>query len=84
MIDYSETVNGLNAGSILSSVEAAKSIVEVINSTAGMYSGGVSSFVDSVNKFAEANIDDFVKVFDGASGKMESAGKICSSHYSTE
>ena len=75
MIDYSETVNGLNAGSILSSVEAAKSIVEVINSTAGMYSGGVSSFVDSVNKFAEANIDDFVKVFDGASGKMESAGK---------
>ena len=40
-----------------------------------MYSGGVSSFVDSVNKFAEANIDDFVKVFDGASGKMESAGK---------
>ena len=75
MIDYSETVNGLNAGSILSSVEAAKSIAEVINSTAGMYSGGVSSFVDSVNKFAEANIDDFVKVFDGASGKMESAGK---------
>ena len=75
MIDYSETVNGLNTGSILSSVEAAKSIVEVINSTAGMYSGGVSSFVDSVNKFAEANIDDFVKVFDGASGKMESAGK---------
>ena len=75
MIDYSETVNGLNAGSILSSVEAAKSIVEVINSTAGMYSGGVSSFVDSVNKFAEANIDDFVKVFDSASGKMESAGK---------
>ena len=75
MIDYSETVNGLNAGSILSSVEAAKSIVEVINSTAGMYSGGVSSFVDSVNKFAEANIGDFIKAFDGASGKMESAGK---------
>ena len=75
MINYSESVNGLNSQSIIASSDAAKSIVEVINSTAGMYSGGVSSFVDSVNKLAEANIDDFVKVFDGAAGKMESAGK---------
>ena len=75
MKQYAYTVAGIDAGSISSSVSAAKQIVSLINSTANINTKGVGSFVNAINTLGKASVDNFVKAFSGASGKLLSSGK---------
>lgn len=74
MKTYSTSVAGVSASSITSSVSAAKSLVSLVNSTAGIKTGGVSSFVNAINTLGKAQVKNFVQAFSSASPQMASAG----------
>ncbi len=74
MKNYSSSVVGIDAYAISSSVSAAKSLVGLINSTAGLNAGGVSSFVNAINTLGKAQVSNFVKAFSSATPQMASAG----------
>lgn len=75
MKKYSSDVAGVSAGSITSSVSAAKAMVSLVKSMNGVTTGGVNSFVTAINKLGTAQVSKFVQAFKGASPKMASAGK---------
>ena len=74
MKSYSSSVAGVSASAISSSVTAAKSLVSLINSTAGLNAGGVSSFVNAINTLGKAQVREFVNAFSSATPQMASAG----------
>ncbi len=75
MKSYSISVAGINSGAISSSVTAAKQIVSLIKSTAGLNTSGVQGFVNAINTLGKAQVGQFVNAFRGASSQMESAGR---------
>ena len=71
---YSVAVVGIDPVSVSASADAGKKIVELINSTDGIKTGGVSSFVQAINTLGTAQVDAFVNSFSGASTKMTAVG----------
>ena len=71
---YADSVTGIDAGAIISSSTAAKSLVNLVNSTAGIDSSGVSSFVNAINNLGNMQLNKFVEAFDNSSEKMAIAG----------
>ena len=71
---YSVSVMGIDVVSVSNSVYAANRLVELVNSTDGIKTGGVKSFVEAINTLGTANVDAFVSAFSGASEKMEGIG----------
>ena len=74
MRSYSYAVAGIDTGSIIASVSAARSIVTLINSTAGLDTSGVSSFVSAINTLGTANVAAFVAAFQAAAAQMTGVG----------
>ena len=74
MKKYSDAVAGIEVGGIYNSVTAAKSIVSAMNAMAGVNTSGVSSFVSALNTLGTASVDKFISAFNGASGKLNTAG----------
>ena len=71
---YSDAVAGIEVGSIYNSVSAAKSIVSAMNTMAGVNTSGVSAFVSALNTLGTASVDKFISAFNGAAGKLNTAG----------
>lgn len=74
MKSYSAKVAGVNAASISSSASAVRSLVGVINSTSGINTGGVTSFVTAINTLGKAQVSKFVSAFTSSTGKLKAAG----------
>lgn len=71
---YSSAMADFNSGAVSSSISAATKLKNFISSLAGLDTGGVSSFVSAINKLGKVSVNDIVKSFSGASGKMLSSG----------
>ena len=71
---YSLAVFGIDPMSVSASTQAARQLVEIVNSTKDIQTGGVSSFVQAVNTLGTAQVDTFVNSFSGASEKMKTVG----------
>ena len=72
---YGYAVAGVDSESIISSAKAAKALVSLVNSTAGVDGSGVDSFVNSINKLGKAQVSNFVKAFESAAKQMPAVGK---------
>lgn len=79
MKQYSIAITGIDSGSISSSVSAAKDIVSLINTTAGINIGGVSSFVSAINELGKVSFDGIIQAFSGAPAALKSIGSTLTS-----
>ena len=74
MTSYSSKVAGVNASAISTSASAVKSLVNVVKSTSGINTGGVTSFVTAINTLGKAQVSKFVSAFTSSTGKLKSVG----------
>ena len=71
---YSQAVTGIESGAIVTSVYAARKLVEFINGLSELNTGGIGSFKNAVNSLAATNVNAFVNAFSGASSKLQTIG----------
>ena len=76
---YSESVSGINTGSVASSISSAKQLVGLIRNMSGLKTSGVSSFKTAIDTLAKTNISGAVKAFSGSASKLVSVGSKMSS-----
>ena len=74
MASYSESVSGIDPIRVLASVTAAKNLVSLIKSLAGIDVSGVASFKTAVDTLATVDVGKIANAFSGASVKMATAG----------
>ena len=71
---YSDSVTGINVGSISSSITAANKIKNFISSLAGLNTSGVASFKTAVSTLGQTSMNSITKSFSGSSSKMSNIG----------
>lgn len=71
---YSDSVTGINVGSISSSITAATKIKNFISSLAGLNTSGVASFKTAVSTLGQTSMNSITKSFSGSSSKMSNIG----------
>ena len=71
---YSISVSGINVDAITGSAQAAKELVNVMNSMSNFNgNAGVSNFVESLNTLGTASVNNFVNAFNNAGSKVSAA-----------
>jgi peptidoglycan hydrolase-like protein with peptidoglycan-binding domain len=71
---YSDSVAGINVGSISSSITAATKIKNFISSLAGLNTSGVASFKTAVSTLGQTSMNSITKSFSGSTSKMSNIG----------
>lgn len=71
---YSDTVTGIDTGSVASSISAANMVKSFIITLGDFDSNGVSEFKIALDELSTVNINSVVSAFTGASGKLNTAG----------
>ena len=72
--DYSDSVSGISIDSINDSLKAAKDLMAFVNSTAGINTGGVSSFTKAISTLSTTDFSGFVSSFGKQSSTFSSVG----------
>lgn len=71
---YSDKVADISFSAIMDSILAVRSLMNLINSMAGVNTDGVETFKDALNSLSRLNIDGFVNTFSKINSEMTSAG----------
>ena len=83
MKSYSDSVSGINAGTIDSSVSSAKKLVGLLNSMSGIKTSGASSFKSAIDTLAKTSISGLTDAFSGSTSKVVSIGSKLSKSLAT-
>lgn len=71
---YSDSVSGLNAGTVSSSITAANRLKSFISSLAGLDTSGVSKFKSAISELGKTNVSQVASAFSKGTSKITSAG----------
>ena len=71
---YSDSVSGLNAGTVSSSITAANRLKSFISSLAGLDTSGVSKFESAISELGKTNVSQVASAFSKGTSKITSAG----------
>ena len=71
---YSDSVSGLNAGTVSSSITAANRLKSFISSLAGLDTSGVSKFKSAISELGKTNVSQVASAFSKSTSKITSAG----------
>lgn len=74
MSDYSSSVSGVTPDLVSGSVSAAKQLLNLIKSTSGIDTSGVSSFASAVNTLSKTDFSGFASAFGKQSSTFSSVG----------
>lgn len=74
MKSYSESVAGLDAGIVSTSISAIQKLIRVINEMAGLDTSGVASFQTAINNLGKVSLSGVISAFSGASEKLATVG----------
>ena len=72
---YSDAIVEVSISSITSSATAVRSLISLINSTAGIDTSGVASFKKAIADLSSTNIDGLVRTFSVSASKLANVGK---------
>ena len=72
--DYSDSVSGISIDSINNSLKAAKDLMAFVNSTAGINTGGISSFTKAISTLSTTDFSGFASAFGKQSSTFSSIG----------
>ena len=71
---YSDSVSGLNTGTVSSSITAANRLKSFISSLAGLDTSGVSKFKSAISELGKTNVSQVASAFSKGTSKITSAG----------
>ena len=71
---YSDSVSGLNADTVSSSITAANRLKSFISSLAGLDTSGVSKFKSAISELGKTNVSQVASAFSKGTSKITSAG----------
>ena len=71
--DFYNSISGVNAGSLSSTISQVTRLKDFITGLSGMDSSGVSTFAQALEDLADVSIDDFVSSFENAGSRVTEA-----------
>ena len=71
--DFYNSISGVNAGSLSSTISQVTRLKDFITGLSGMDSSGVSTFAQALEDLADVSIDDFVSAFQNAGSRVTEA-----------
>lgn len=83
MKQYSARIAGTDYASISESVTAARSLVRLINTTSGINTSGVASFISAVKDLGNVSFDSITKAFSGAPEALKNMGSTLTNSLAT-